>query len=132
MIIITIVIPPAPCKSITNKVFTYNKYGKLIFKDSNLFKVCKDGFLGYNNNNNNNIPFLYSAYHIQMASLCARCIITPALAPPCSLSALRAFEGINSCWVPIYYTWGRERQLWTKCLCLRAYATERDSNPDPL
>ena len=27
---------------------------------------------------NNNVPFLYSAYHIQMASLCARGIITPA------------------------------------------------------
>ena len=33
----------------------------------------------YDNNNNNNVPFLYSAYHIQMASLCARGIITPAL-----------------------------------------------------
>ena len=61
----------------------------------------------------------YSAYHIQMASLCTRGIITPALAPPCSLTALRAFEGINSCWVPTYYTWV-ERD---KMPCLRAYAS---------
>ena len=34
----------------------------------------------FGENAHNNVPFLYSAYHIQMASLCARCIITPALA----------------------------------------------------
>ena len=31
--------------------------------------------------NNNNVPFLYSAYHIQMASLCARGISTPPPSP---------------------------------------------------
>ena len=41
--------------------------------------------------NNNNVPFLYSAYHIQMASLCARGIITPALAlmQPFSAKSIR-------------------------------------------
>ena len=42
--------------------------------------------------------------HIQMASLCARGIITPALAPMQPFSA-KSIQGINSCWVPIYYTW---------------------------
>ena len=41
------------------------------------WSICIWVFICFNNNNN--IPFLYSAYHIQMASLCARGIITPAL-----------------------------------------------------
>ena len=36
-----------------------------------------------------NVPFLYSAYHIQMASLCAWGIITPALAPMQPFSAIK-------------------------------------------
>ena len=29
----------------------------------------------------------------------------PSFSPRAAFSALRAFQGINSCWVPIYYTW---------------------------
>ena len=47
---------------------------------------------------------VHSAYYIKMASLCTWDIITPALAP-LQPSVLQEFEGINSCWVPIYYTW---------------------------
>ena len=41
-------------------------------------------------------------------------IITPALAPA-TLWRTVHFEGVNSCRVPIYYTWV-ERQLWIKGL----------------
>ena len=66
-------------------------------------------------NNNNNIPFLYSAYHIQMASLCARGIITPALAlmQPFSAKSIRRNKFLLGTHL---LHLGRERQLWTKCL----------------
>ena len=76
-----------------------------------------------------NVPFFYSAYHIQIASICAWGIITPALAP-CSLLALIAFEGINSCWVPIYYT-SVERDNCGQNTLSRGIRTEWDSNQRP-
>ena len=60
-----------------------------------------------------------------MASLCARGIIIP-----CSLSALRAFKGINSCWVPIYDT-SVERDNYGQNALSRGIRTEWDSNPRP-
>ena len=67
------------------------------------------------NNNNNNVPFLYSAYHIQLASLCARGIITPALAlmQPFSAKSIRRNKFLLGTHL---LHLGRERQLWTKCL----------------
>ena len=67
--------------------------------------------------------FLYhSAYHIQMASLCSRGIITPALAlmQPFSAKSIRRNKFLLG--IHLLHL-GRERQLWTKCLIyLGAYA----------
>ena len=57
--------------------------------------------------------------------------LLPQLYPSCSLSALRAFEGINSCWIPIYYTWVERDNCGQNALS-KGVRTERDSNPDPL
>ena len=69
------------------------------------------------NNNNNNVPFLYSAYHIQMASPCARGIITPALAlmQPFSAKSIRRNK------FP-FTTPGSRETIVDKMPCLRAYA----------
>ena len=79
--------------------------------------------------NNNNVPLLNSTYHIQMASLCARGIITPALAPMQRFSA-KSIEGINSCWVPIYYTWVERNNCGQYALSM-GVRTEWDLNPRP-
>ena len=62
---------------------------------------------------NNNVPFLYSAYHIQMASLCARGIITPALAlmQPFSAKSIRRNKFLLGTHL---LHLGRERQLCEK------------------
>ena len=54
----------------------------------------------------------------------------PSFSPQCSLSALRAFEGINSCWVPIYYTWVERDNCGQNALS-KGVRTEWDSNPRP-
>ena len=67
-------------------------------------------------NYNNNVPFLYSAYHIQMVSLCARGINTPALALMQPFSAKSIWRNKFLLGTHLLHL-GRERQLlWTKCL----------------
>ena len=58
---------------------------------------------------------MYSAHHIQMASLCARGIITPALAlmQPFSAKSIRRKKFLLGTHL---LHLGRERKLWTKCL----------------
>ena len=73
------------------------------------------GLLYTDNNNNNNVPFLYSAYHIQMASLCARGIITPALALMQPFSAKSILRNKFLLGTHLLHL-GRERQLWAKYL----------------
>ena len=72
-------------------------------------------------NNNNNVPFLYSAYHIQMASLCAWGISTPALAlmQPFSAKSIRRNTFLLGTHL-LHLGW--ERQCTDKMPCLRAYA----------
>ena len=72
-------------------------------------------------NNNNNVPFLYSAYHIQMASLCARGIITPALVPMQPFSAKSIRRNKFMLGTHLLHL-GRERQVVDKMPCLRANA----------
>ena len=66
------------------------------------------------NNNNNDVPFLYSAYHIQMASLYARDIITPALALMQPFSAAKSIRRNTFLLGTDLLHLGRERELWTK------------------
>ena len=58
----------------------------------------------------------------------------PSFSPHACLSALRAFEGINSCWVPIYYTPGSRETIIIvdKMPCLRAYAPSGIRTPNLL
>ena len=77
-----------------------------------------------------NVLFLYSAYHIQYGITMRSKALLPQLQPPCSLSALRAFKGINSCWVPIYYTWVKRDNCGQNALS-KGIRTEWDSNPRP-
>ena len=77
------------------------------------------------NRNNNNVPFLYSASKWRLYAL-----ELPQPQPPCSLSALGAFEGINSCWVPIYYTWVERDNCGQNALS-KGVRAEWDSNPRP-
>ena len=81
-------------------------------------------------NNNKYIMFLYSAYHIQMASLCARGIITPALAliQPFSAKSIRRNKFLLGTHL---LHLGRERQLGTKCLVYMGVRTKWNSNPPP-
>ena len=67
---------------------------------------AKTKFMNYNNNNNNNDN--HSGFYMVPISTYKNAqgtciIITPALAPG-NLVAHSAFEGRNSCRVPIYYT----------------------------
>ena len=59
--------------------------------------------------------FIYSAYHIQMASLCARGINTPALAlmQPFSAKSIQRNKFLLGTHLLLL---GRERQMWAKCL----------------
>ena len=54
----------------------------------------------------------------------------PSFNPHAAFSALRAFEGINSCWVPIYYTWVERDNCGQNALS-KGVRTEWDSNPRP-
>ena len=54
--------------------------------------------------------------------------LLPQLMPSCSLSALRAFEGIHFCWVPSYYTWVKRDNCGQNALS-KGVCTEWDSNP---
>ena len=75
----------------------------------------------------------YIAHITSKSHLYALEALLPRLYPPCSLSALRAFEGINSCWVPIYYTWvERDNNFVDKMPCLGAYAPSGIRTHDPL
>ena len=49
----------------------------------------------------------------------------------CNLSALRALEVINFCWVPIYFTWVKRDNL-DKMPCLGAYAPSWIHTHDPV
>ena len=79
--------------------------------------------------NNNNVPFLYSAYHIQMASLCARGIITPALAlmQPFSAKSIRRNKfllGIDLTQVMLKPT---PLKIQRKCLVFMTYTLHNSS-----
>ena len=73
----------------------------------------------------------YIAHNTSKWRLYALEALLPQIEPSCSLSALRAFEGINSCWVPIYYTWV-ERDNNGQYALSKGVRTEWDSNPRDL
>ena len=80
--------------------------------------------------NNNNVPFLYSAYHIQMASLCARGIITPPLAlmQPFSAKSIQSNKFLLG--THLLHP-GVERDNCGQNALSKGVHTEWDSNPWP-
>ena len=71
---------------------SYNSYEQYPLEKFLIFTIYQNYTLALKpNNHNNNVPFSYSTYQIQMASLCARGIITPALAlmQPFSAKSIR-------------------------------------------
>ena len=77
--------------------------------DSLKVKTCH---IVCNNNNNNGV--LYCALVCHTATHLAQKHYYPGFSP--AACGAEALEGINSCLVPIYYTWVEKDKLWIKWL----------------